>query len=89
MGKEGWLPALLASALLVAIPAALAFVGHDSSQISGGTFGNGSYVFPANVTIGGNAFVTGNVGIGTTTPTILLTVNGTPSDTIPLLRYNA
>src|SRR3989338_9613120 len=55
--------------------------GHGASVISPGTFEAGNYVFPNNITIGGNnLFVnngTGNVGIGTALPTHKLTIAGT------------
>src|SRR3989338_11655851 len=55
--------------------------GHGASVISPGTFEAGNYVFPNNITIGGNTLhvdnSTGRVGIGTSTPTHKLNVVGT------------
>jgi hypothetical protein len=56
------LSALIVGVVLLFIPVALAVVGHDAPAIRPGQFATGNYVFPQNVS------VTGNVGIGTTSP---------------------
>jgi len=55
--------------------------GHGAAVIGPGSFEAGNYVFPNNITIGGNTLhvdnSTGRVGIGTSTPTHKLNVVGT------------
>ena len=71
--------------------------GHSASQVRPGTFGVGNYEFPDNLTVGGTDFFvdnsTGNVGIGTASPSRLLTIykndintNGIGSDQNSVLR---
>jgi hypothetical protein len=66
----------LALIILLLAPAVLAVVGHDATVIRPGTFSTGNYVFPQNVTVTNNAIINGNVGIGTTSPSSRLDVNG-------------
>jgi hypothetical protein len=55
---------------LIIVPCAFAAVGHDAPAIRPGTFATGNYIFPQNIS------VTGNVGIGTSSPAYKLSLSG-------------